>query len=213
VGTQHLDFADFYRGSRDNCPEEQIIGRGRSVRAWRRLPGLAAGALAAAGAAALTVAALLPAGPASHHGGPAGHPGIRLASWTVAKRADGSIEVTIREMRDPAGLQRRLRAVGVPAAVTFFSGPVPQCRPFTERAVDPAHPRERIRVINPGLGVIRFPRHLSLPVVLLIRPAALPPRAGLEIVSGYEPGMPANRHVQPAIGSALVHLSPRCTGG
>src|SRR5437899_6707509 len=117
-----------------DIPEEQITGRGRALRARRRrLPGLAAGALAVAGAAALAVTALLPT---------AGHPGLRPAAWTVAKRANGSIRVTIREMRDPAGLQRKLRADGVPAAVTFFSGPVPRCRPFSERVVDPRHPHE-----------------------------------------------------------------------
>jgi len=186
-----------------DIPEDQVAGRGRALRARRRLPGLAAGALAVAGAAALAVTALLPAG---------GHPGLRLAAWTVAKRADGSIRVTIREMRDPAGLQRELRADGVPAAVTFFSGPVPQCRPFTERVLDPSHPHERIIMVGPAARVADYPRHVSLPVVLIIRPAALPAKAGVEIVSGYEPGVTANRRVRPVVGTALVHLSPECTG-
>ena len=54
-------------------PVEQIIGRGRALRARRRIPGLAAGALAVAAVAALAVTALLP---------PATRPaGSRLPSW------------------------------------------------------------------------------------------------------------------------------------
>jgi hypothetical protein len=186
-----------------DIPDEQIAGRGRALRARRRLPGLAAGALAVAGATALAVTALLPG---------AGHRGLRLAAWTVAKRADGTIQVTIRELRDPAGLQRKLRADGVPAAVTFFSGPIPRCQPLTERVRYPSHPHERILVINPGAGIVGYPRHASLPVVLIIRPAALPAHAGVEIVSGLEPGAKVSRRVQPAVGTALVRLSPACTG-
>jgi len=37
---------------------------------------------------------------------------VWLAAWTVLRRADGDIPVTIREWRDPAGLQRTLRADG-----------------------------------------------------------------------------------------------------
>ncbi len=45
-------------------------------------------------------------------------------------RADGTIAVTIRELRDPAGLQSRLRADGVPASVSFFGQQNPSCRPY-----------------------------------------------------------------------------------
>jgi len=73
-------------------------------------------------------------------------------------------------------------------------------------------PHERILIVNTAPGVARFPRHPSLPVVLIIRPAALGAHAGLEIFSGFEPGVPANSRVQPVVGTALVHLSPECTG-
>lgn len=96
-----------------NIPVEQIVSGGRAVRARRRIPGMAAAVAGAAGAA-LAVTALLPAG---HQ------PGIRLAAWTVARQADGTVHVTIRQLRDPAGLQRQLRADGVPASVTFFGQP------------------------------------------------------------------------------------------
>jgi DNA-directed RNA polymerase specialized sigma24 family protein len=44
--------------------------------------------------------------------------------------ADGLVDVTIRELRDPAGLQSKLRADGVPASVTFSGQPNPSCRPY-----------------------------------------------------------------------------------
>jgi len=40
----------------------------------------------------------------------------------------GDIKVTIRELRDPAGLQRTLRADGVPASVTFAGQQNPACQ-------------------------------------------------------------------------------------
>lgn len=52
---------------------------------------------------------------------------VAAAAWTVAKQADGNIHVTIRQLRDPAGLQRTLRADGVPAIVTFASHRHPSC--------------------------------------------------------------------------------------
>ena len=89
-------------------PVEQIINRGYAVRARRRIPGLA-GVLAVVAAAAFAVIALLPA---SHQ------PGVQLAAWTVVKQADGTVSVTIRELRDPAGLQSRLRATASRPAST-----------------------------------------------------------------------------------------------
>ena len=98
------DLITILREQRDkvpmNTPVDQIISRGRAVRARRRVPAVA-GALGAAAAVAFAVSAALPA---SH---PASGPGAQLAAWTVTRQADGSIRVTIRELRDPAGLQHR----------------------------------------------------------------------------------------------------------
>lgn len=47
-----------------------------------------------------------------------GQPGSS-AAWAVEARSDGSVEVTIRQLRDPAGLERRLAAAGIPAYVGF----------------------------------------------------------------------------------------------
>ena len=82
-------------------PVAQIISRGRAVRARRRIPG-AAGALVVAAGTALAVTTLLPSGhPGSGHPGllDSGHPGshpasARLAAWTVAKQANGDVDVS-----------------------------------------------------------------------------------------------------------------------
>ncbi len=164
-------------------PVEQIISRGRAVRTRRRIPGIA-GALAGAAAVALAVAALLPAG---HQ---AGRPSpIQLAAWTVVKHADGTIVVTVRQLRDPAGLQRTLRADGVPASVTFSGHQPRACHGYP---VDHA-------LMNKVFGGHGPP--------LVIRPSALPSGAGIQLNPGhYPPGAPI------ALAAGLVHASPRCTG-
>ncbi|MFC0096274.1 hypothetical protein ACFFKH_01885 [Micromonospora marina] len=40
-------------------------------------------------------------------------------AWAVESRDDGSVEVRIREFKDPAGLERRLAKAGIAAYVTF----------------------------------------------------------------------------------------------
>jgi hypothetical protein len=96
-------------------PVEQVISRGRAVRARRRIPGMAG---------ALAVTALVPSG---HH--PAAH--AQLTAWTVTKQADGKIDITISELRNPAGLQARLRADGLPATVSFSGPPNPAFKPYS----------------------------------------------------------------------------------
>jgi hypothetical protein len=165
-------------------PVEQIINRGHAVRARRRIPGLA-GVLAVVAAAAFAVIALLPAShPASHQ------PGVQLAAWTVVKQAGGTVSVTIRELRDPAGLQSTLRADGVPASVAFPGQKNFSCQ----------HYSAGIALINTVFTV----QYAGGFPVMIIHPSALPSGAGVEI---NPPAQPANR---VAIG--LVYTSPQCTG-
>lgn len=166
-------------------PVEQIIVRGRAVRARRRIPGLAAGALAVAAAAALAVTALLPA---SHRAGP--QPPAQLAAWTVTKQADGTIMVTVRQLRDPQGLQRRLRADGVPASVTFFGHEPRACERY---------PRMSAILMAEVFGGHGPP--------LVIHPKALPHGAGIQLNPLH------HRHGAPiALAAGLVQASPGCTG-
>ena len=176
-----------------DTPVEQIIRRGRAVRARRRVPG-AAGALGVAAAAAFAVSMVLPA---SH---PASEPGAQLAAWTVARQTDGSIQVTIRELRDPAGLQRTLRADGVPASVTFTGQQNPACQGY------------------PGGGSQSQRRHLLSSVVtgpagrdaMVIHPSALPSGGGLQIYTLFQNYPGPHGSFQVAVG--LVQASPECTG-
>ena len=175
-----------------NTPVEQIISRGRVVRARRRVPAVA-GALGAAAAVAFAVTAALPA---SH---PASGPGAQLAAWTVDRQADGSIRVTIRELRDPAGLQHTLRADGVPASVTFTGHRNPACQGY------------------PGGGSQSQRRHLLSSVAtpaggrnaMVIHPSALPSDAGLQIDALFQhyPGPRGSFQV----GVGLVQASRQCT--
>ena len=174
-----------FTGIHSTTPVEQIVSRSRAVRARRRIPGLAV-ALAVAAGAAVTVTAVLPASHRDSH-----QPGVQLAAWTVFKQADGTVSVTIRELRDPAGLQRRLRADGVPASVTFFGQLPRSCQRYPVDAV-------LINDVFTGRMAGRFP-------VMIIHLSALPRGAGVEI------SPPAQLPIlRVAIG--LVQASPQCTG-
>jgi hypothetical protein len=153
---------------------------------WLRA-GLASAAVTVAAGVALAVIALLPAG---HQASP--QPGAQLAAWTVVRRDDGTVSVTIRQLRDPAGLQRRLRADGIPASVTFFGQLPRSCqRYFAGQAL--------INRVFSGRQEGRFP-------VMIIHPSALPHGVGVAI------NPPTQRSItRVAIG--LVYTSPRCTGG
>ena len=178
-----------------DTPVEQIIRRGRAVRARRRVPRVAA-ALGAAAAAAVAVTVALPA---SH---PASAPGAQLAAWTVARQADGSIKVTIRELRDPAGLQQRLRADGVPASVTFGGQQNPACQGYPGGGSQ----SQRRQLLG---SVVTAPA--TGQDVIVIHPAALPSGAGLQInaLFGHNPGQHGSLE---GFSVGLVQASPQCTG-
>lgn len=184
-------------------PVAQIISRGRAVRARRRIPGVA-GALAVAAGTALAVTTLLPSG----H--PGGHPaGVRLAAWTVVKQANGEIDVTVNQLKDPAGLQATLRADGLPVTVSFSGGKLSaSCQPYTTS-------RSTLS------AVFRFHR-----AYLAIDPSALPSGTGVAIFDepGWGPGgssgtPPKYRSVGPWLAGlngpllvGLVYTSQQCTG-
>jgi hypothetical protein len=175
-----------FSGVHSATPVARIDSRGRTLRTRRRAAGLA-GSLAIGAAAAAAVTSL---GPAGH---PPGHPGgIRLAAWTVAKQANGTIDVTIRQLRDPAGLQRTLRADGLPAAVTF-SGQLPaSCQRLVAGG-------DVIKQVFSSRQVGGYP-------VMVIHPAALPAGAGVAI-------NPPDQSPITNVAIGLVHTSPQCTGG
>ena len=105
-------------------PAEQIVNRSRAIRSRRRIPAVVGALAVATGAAFAVTGTLAPSGQASHQ------PTAQLAAWTVTEQANGDIKVTIRELRNPAALQRTLRADGVPASVTFAGQQNPACQGY-----------------------------------------------------------------------------------
>lgn len=186
---------------------DQIISRGRVVRARRRIPRLA-GALAVAGGAALAAAMLVPGG---HQ---AGQPGVQLAAWTVTRQADGTIRVTIRELRDPAGLQSKLRADGIPASVTLAGQENPSCRPYPASLAL----RNRVLSITPGVAPSQHqgpaagtsPPQPDLVLVFHINPSALPSGTGIQLATAFTPISPGA--AQEKVRAGLVYATAQCTG-
>jgi hypothetical protein len=171
-------------------PVEEIVSRGRSVRARRRLPALAGAVAAATSVAAAAV--LVPGHQAA--------PQVQLAAWAVTRQADGDVTVTIRELRDPAGLEAALHADGVPAYVAFASPAPARC------AVYPASPSRQQAMYQFRQGHGR--------AELVIDPSALPSGAGLFIMD--VPATPENGKyfVNTINGRRLnigvVSASPQC---
>lgn len=165
------------------------------------------GVTAAVVAAAVALALGSPAAPA-HHGG---H-GVTLAAWTVTPEPHGLVRVTIRELRNPAGLQGMLRAAGVPANVRFLRhdfmastsdrGIPRACRAPRMSAEANAKLQERV---TPGMPSLRNG------VVLNIRPSAFPHGIGLFLEAWVaSPGTQSGRWL--TMQTDLVQASPGCTG-
>ena len=214
-------------------PVDHIISRGRAVRARRRIP-VAAGALALAAGTALAVTTLVPAShpgssadrpsPAIGHSGlSAGNRGgqsgaVRLAAWTVTKQTNGDIDITINQLKDPAGLQATLRADGLPVNVSFSGAPYSaSCRPYT-----------------PSMSALRAVAQIHSDG-LVIDPAALPSGTGVSIYDeagtglGQSPSGTAPTHggtpllhprlrgpllngINGPLAVGLVYASQQCTG-
>jgi hypothetical protein len=98
-------------------PLDATIRRGRQLRGRRRMAGIA-GATALAAGAVLTAVALLPGGDAgqagtAHLASPYGPVRFQTAAWTVTREPDRTVTVLVRQLSDPAGLQRALRDTGL----------------------------------------------------------------------------------------------------
>jgi hypothetical protein len=179
-------------------PAADIITR---VRRRRLRYGLAAATVIAA----VTALTLLP-GSGSHGGGNGTTP-VRLAAWTVSVRPGGRVRVTIRDLRNPAGLQRQLRADGVPATVRFTSQIPRPCLYYPEPAHHPFRLLDRIFLQNSQAGG---------QTVFTINPAAIPAPIGLWInVSppSPQPGRHGRRSAGFSAGWTLVYASGRCPSG
>jgi hypothetical protein len=175
-----------------------ILDRARRRRARRRHGALAAAA-GTGGSLALAGALLVSGGSAPAGHAPAdgtartGANHVQLTAWTVAKQPNGDIRVTIRELKDPAGLQRRLRADGVPASVSA-NHQNPRCRRYPYRLF-PVTSHSPV-----SLG------HLGAKALIVIRPRALPRGTGVQITFPQPLG-----HFK-GLELGLVYASRGCTG-
>ena len=178
------------RGSFDDVrmrvPASTLAARGDRHRARRRMVTAGATAVTAAAAAAVAVTVATPAAaphtPTAATGGassrattanPSRPSGATLAAWTVTKMHNGTLKVTIREMRDPSGLQATLRADGARVVVTDSLGSPAGCAEW--KGGD----------YRMGGDVVRSANKTGLPspngLELLLRPSDIPSGAALWI--------------------------------
>jgi hypothetical protein len=206
-------------------PVEQTARRGRVLRGRGRAyrAAAAAGIAAIAGVTAVTVSGPGRAAPpaASAVAGPSGTGatgapvvtgpgGIKLDAWTVSKGKGGTVNVTIRQLLDVAGLQRALRADGVPARVAFQPGlpstdpPMPPgCTDVHLSDVANANLQEKI-FGGPYANLHGFAHGIL--VTIAVR--QIPPGVGvyLAVQSG------SNEHTHFGWSTNLVRRTPACTG-
>lgn len=180
---------------------EAVMAGGRARRRRRRISGAAlAVAVVAGGAAAGVVVTTPPAGKPPANSVPA--VGTQLTAWSVARQANGDIFVSVRELADPAGLQRTLRADGVPASVTFLDQQNPACRSYG-RGTDQSL---LVRIFFPQLaGGQPEGSTVATRGGVTIVPSAIPSGVGVQLAW--------TRIGKDLIGhQGLVQASPQCTG-
>jgi len=183
---------DSHAAVRMQHPAEAIRAQ---VTRRRRRRGLAAGMTTLA-AVALGVTMLLPRG---------GLAPAKLTAWTVSTRPGGQVIVTIRQLRDPAGLQQTLRAHGVPATVRFTNHNPPDCLYY------PLSPAQGFR-----LQARIFPRATSGQAgttAFTINTPAIPPRIGLWITVSPAAARPSHNGTSTLTFSAgwtLIYASGQC---
>jgi hypothetical protein len=162
------------------------------------------------GAAAAAAAAVLAITVAHSGSTPASRPGsaresiparAQLADWTVTRQADGTVDITIRHLGDLAGLQSKLRAVGVPATIVTLATLTPGCVTYPLTATQ-------------SQQVFQFPNSQTL----YIGPSHLRFIRGATTVAINEPAMPKGMGVQILARAdklsllRAVRASQECTG-
>jgi hypothetical protein len=228
------DLITLVRAQRDfvpmTVPVDEIIRRGRALRARRLISGVAGGVAVIAGVALAVTALTLASHNAAHQivsqgtSQSPGHnvaPDAQLAAWIVTKLPDGNISVTVRQLQDPAGLQSTLRADGVPATVTFDQQLNSACRSYPAGTPGPpghissllkaAFPTPYQDMPTPPAGPPRMvPAGSSPPPLtpngtpIVINPSALPANAGVQLA--------ASSSGTAVLLPQLVYASPLCTG-
>jgi hypothetical protein len=179
----------------------------------RRLAVPALIGVAATVLAAVAALALLGGFPGhTRPGHPAGPPQANLAAWSVIKDRHGLVRVTIRELRDPLGLWRMLRADGVPAYVRFLKhdfmattsdrGLPKVCRAPRMSDEANANLQGKIMPIDPPP---------LADVAINFRPSAIPRGIGVFLEAWAAPPGTSNGPYL-TVQTDLVQVSPQCTG-
>jgi hypothetical protein len=185
---------DRVAGEEMTRPVGAIINRARRRRMYQGLN---------AAAAVIVVVAVFTLLPGSGDHGTT--QAAKLAAWTVIDKPGGQVNVTIRELRDPGGLQRRLRADGVPATIQFAS----QFSARHHPCYYPLPPNRAFRLLSRI-----FPRVTSASgqTAFTINPSAIPARIGLWIhvspPAGHGPGS-----AEFSASWTLVYANGRCPSG
>jgi hypothetical protein len=144
-----------------HTPVDQIISRGRTVRARRRIPA------AASGLAVVAAAVVLGLGLSGSFGSTPAHSTvtIRTAAFTLAEHANGTATLTINTpvLLEPSTLQADLQQDGIPALVTTGSF-------CSSNPIPPGFPQVVSQTSSPTT------------LTVTINPAAMP--AGTELSAG-----------------------------
>jgi hypothetical protein len=201
-----------FAGTLLQAPLGATVRRGRALRARRRAVGLAGVAVVIAGGAALATALLVPGGPARP--APSGprpaasgtdHSPARLAAWTVTEGPDHTVTILIRELRDPAGMQRTLRADGVPAHVAFQGGVLSDTPPLPRQCRNTRLSPEEDATLQGKILGNSFMPEVQNGIALVIHANEIPKGIGLNLT------------VQTSSNGwgwslGLIQASPACTG-
>jgi len=160
-----------------------------------------------AAAVAVVVLALVPGSPAGRSGGQGG---VTLAAWSVVKERHGLIKVTIRQLRDPAGLEQTLRADGVPAHVRFVHR-------FFQASAAVHLPKGCLAPHLSSKAIAKLDEKLIPNVTVpndeavILRPSAIPHGIGLSLKAwAPKPGTRSAASLSMEIDP--VQATPQCTG-
>jgi hypothetical protein len=208
---------DSFAGARLAAPLDATIARGRRLRARRRaagVTGVACAAAVAAGAGA-GLAGALAASPATspavfHTPSPATGAPDRLAAWTVTRTPDGIVTILVRQLSDPAGLQRTLRADGVPINVRFQGGTLSDTPPMPRACTRAALPDKGAAELQGKILGVPTETTLGSKVALVVHTTQIPKGIGLNLTLQDVVVAPPDYTVGWSLG--LVDATPACTG-
>jgi hypothetical protein len=208
-----------FSGVRMGTPLVETVRWGRALRARRRVWGAAGVVVTAALAGATAMAVTAPGGgtsgpalsyPASASvgpgiGAPTGGTGTTLDAWTVTAGPGGTVDVTVRQLSDAAGLQRALQVAGVPARVAFQDGTPSDSPPLPTGCVnvalsDEANAKLQSRILGPMMNALQG-------IALSLYPRKIP--KGMGIYLAIKSGSDGDSW---GWGLDLVQATPGCTG-